>query len=180
VAAVDGIVVETERLIVRKWRDSDAGEVAAIYAKPEVMQYIPRGVWSAEQTQRIVARMRELDEEQGFGFYPIVLKSSGTIAGHCGLGYLEKSGEVENAYVLDSPYWGQGYASEAVNAVLARAFSSTALTRIVAVAMPENARSIAVMKRVRMTELGPARHFGMTVVKYERRKAVAEAQRDAQ
>jgi RimJ/RimL family protein N-acetyltransferase len=160
-------VLETDRLILRRWRESDAGDVAGIYAKPEVMQYIPGGVWSREQTSRILARMRELDLEQGFGFYPIVVKASGKVIGHSGLGYLEKSGEVEVAYVLDSPYWGKGYASEAVNALLAYAFTSTPLARIVAVAMPENARSIAVMRRAQMTEAGLATHFGMTVVKYE-------------
>ncbi len=161
------LVLETERLVLRKWRESDNDDVAGIYAKPDVMQYIPGGVWTREQTARILARMRELDLEHGFGFYPMVLKASGNVIGHAGLGYLEKSGEVEVAYVLDTPYWGNGYAPEAVIALLAHAFASTPLARIVAVAMPGNARSIAVMKRAHMTEAGLATHFGITVVKYE-------------
>jgi ribosomal-protein-alanine N-acetyltransferase len=170
---MDRIVVETARLCLREWQDSDAVEVAPIYAKPEVMRYIPGGVWNAEQTGRIIARMRELEQTQGFGFYPVELKSSGTIIGHCGLGYLEKTGEVEVAYILDSAQWGNGYATEAVVAVVKHAFDKTALTRIVAVAFPENVKSIAVMKRANMMPVGAARHFGFTLSKYEIYKPLA-------
>ena len=92
------VVVESERLLLRKWNDEDAAAVEDIYLKPEVMKFIPGGVWSPERTARVVARMRELDIEQGFGFYPVVLKSLGKIIGHCGLGFLEQTPEIEVAY----------------------------------------------------------------------------------
>jgi RimJ/RimL family protein N-acetyltransferase len=160
-------VVETERLVLRRWRDGDAAAAAPIYAKPEVMQYIPHGTWDSDRTAQIVARMRELEQTQGFGFYPIVLKESGTIAGHAGLGYLESSGEIELAYVLDVPHWGKGLATEAGRALLAHGFRSIGLERIVAVAFPANQRSIEVMKRCGMMPFGHAWHFGREVVKYE-------------
>ncbi len=164
------VVLDTERLLIRKWNDEDAAEVADIYVNPEVMEFIPGGVWSPERTARVIARMRELDVEHGYGFYPIVLKSSGKVIGHCGLGFLEQTPEVEVAYVLDSPYWGQGYASEAARAMLAYGFSRLNISRIVAVAFPENARSIGVMRSVGMSPVGLAHHFGATVVKYEATK----------
>jgi RimJ/RimL family protein N-acetyltransferase len=160
-------VIETERLQLRRWRDEDAAAVTGIYLKPEVMKFIPGGVWSPERTLRVIARMRELDIEHGYGFYPVVVKSLGTIVGHCGLGRLEQTPEIEVAYVLDSSHWGQGYASEAARAVVAHAFTQLNLSRIVAVAFPENARSIAVMRSIGMTALGTAQHFGATLVKYE-------------
>jgi RimJ/RimL family protein N-acetyltransferase len=43
----------------------------------------------------------------------------------------------------------------------------------VAVAFPENVRSIGVMRSIGMTSLGTAHHFGATLVKYEARKAGA-------
>ena len=112
-------VVETERLLIRKWNDEDVAAVADIYLKPEVMQFIPGGVWTPERTTRIIARMRELDIEQGYGFYPVVVKSLGTVIGHCGLGRLEQTPEIEIAFILDSPHWRKGYASEAARAILA-------------------------------------------------------------
>ncbi|HLY02912.1 MAG TPA: GNAT family N-acetyltransferase [Candidatus Cybelea sp.] len=164
---MSSVVVETERLLIRKWSDDDTAAVADIYLKPEVMQFIPGGVWSPERTARIITRMRELDIEQGYGFYPVVVKSLGTIIGHCGLGRLEQTPEVEVAFVLDSPHWGQGYASEAARAMLTHGFSRLNMSRIVAVAFPENARSIGVMRSIGMTPLGLAHHFGIEVVKYE-------------
>ncbi len=168
---MSGVVLESERLLLRTWNDGDAAAVEDIYLKPEVMEFIPGGVWSADRTARTVARMRELDIEQGFGFYPVVLKSLGKIIGHCGLGFLEQTPEIEVAYILDSRYWGQGYASEAARAMIAHGFSRLNISRIVAVAFPENVRSIGVMRAVGMTLLGPAQHFGATLVKYEAKKA---------
>jgi RimJ/RimL family protein N-acetyltransferase len=161
------VVVETERLLLRKWNDADACLVAHIYAKPEVMKYIPTGVWSPDRTARVIARMRELDLERGYGFYPVVVKNQGTVIGHCGLGQLEKTPEVEIAYVLDSPFWGRGYASEAARAVIEHAFSKLKISRVVAVAFPENVRSIGVMRSVGMKPVGLAHHFGAMLVKYE-------------
>ena len=160
-------MIETERLLLRPWRDDDAAAVAAIYAKPEVMRYIPGGTWDAQRTSQIVGRMRAMHDVQGFGFYPVVLKESGAIAGHAGLGYLEGTPEVELAYILDERYWHRGYATEAARALLMHGFATCGLQRIVAVAFPENDRSIAVMKRSGMTPCGNAVHFGRQVVKYE-------------
>ena len=161
------VVVETERVLLRKWNDEDASSVADIYLKPEVMKFIPGGVWSPDRTVRAVARMRELEIEHGYGFYPVVVKSLGKIIGHCGLGLLEQTPEIEVAYILDSSYWGKGYASEAVRAIIAHGFSRLNISRIVAVAFPENVRSIGVMRAVGMTPFGLAHHFGATLVKYE-------------
>jgi RimJ/RimL family protein N-acetyltransferase len=170
---MSSVVLESERLLLRKWNDEDVAAVEDIYLKPEVMEYIPGGVWSPDRTARVVARMRELDIEQGFGFYPVLLKSLGKIIGHCGLGFLEQTPEVEVAYVLDSRYWGQGYASEAAKAMIAYGFSRLNIWRIVAVAFPQNVRSIGVMRSIGMTPLGTAHHFGATLVKYEAKKAGA-------
>jgi RimJ/RimL family protein N-acetyltransferase len=167
------VVLESERLLLRKWNDEDAAAVEDIYLKPEVMEFIPGGVWSPERTARVIARMRELDVEQGFGFYPVVVKSLGKIIGHCRLGFLEQTPEIEVAYVLDSPYWGQGYASEAARAMIDHGFLRLNILRIVAVAFPENVRSIGVMRSIGMTPLGTAHHFGATLVKYEASKAGA-------
>jgi ribosomal-protein-alanine N-acetyltransferase len=161
------IVLETQRLIARRWEEGDAAVAAAIYAKPEVMRFIPGGVWDLERTRTILARMRKIEDRQGFGFYPLVHKESGALAGHAGLGHLEGGDEIEVAYILDVPYWGRGLATEAARAFLATGFKRHALTRIVAVAFPENRASIAVMQHCDMRPCGLARHFGREVAKYE-------------
>ncbi|HEX4013332.1 MAG TPA: GNAT family N-acetyltransferase [Candidatus Cybelea sp.] len=161
------IVLETPRLIVRRWEDSDVPVVAPIYAKPEVMRCIPGGVWDSERTQQTISRMRAIEQRQGFGFYPLVEKESGALVGHAGLGRLEAGEEIEVAYVLDVPFWGKGLATEAARAFLEDGFARLGLTRIVAVAFAENPASIAVMKCCGMRSCGMAQHFGREVVKYE-------------
>ncbi len=152
---------------MRRWHDGDAAASAPIYAKPEVMRYIPGGAWDLARTTAIVERLRARERENGYGIYPVVLKASGAMIGHAGLGPLEDTGEVEVAYVLDSPYWRKGLATEAALAIIAHGFASAGLKRIVAVAFPENEGSIGVMKRCGMTRVGVARHFGHDLIKYE-------------
>ncbi|MFY9662853.1 MAG: GNAT family N-acetyltransferase [Candidatus Cybelea sp.] len=159
--------ITTERLYQRAWRAEDAGAVFAMYAKPQVMTWIPGGVWDRDQTERFVARMIELEEQQGFCIYPVLRKEDDRIIGHCGLNHLERSPEIELAYLFDEPYWGQGFATEIAGGVLERALQTGDFERIVAVAFPENVRSIAVMKRIGMQPIGAARHFNADVVKYE-------------
>ncbi len=171
VGAVSRVIVETERLLLREWNAEDAEAVAHIYLNPQVMEFIPGGVWNRERTARAIARMRELNLERGYGFYPVVVKSLGKIIGHCGLGLLEQTPEIEVAYLLDVPYWGHGYACEAVRAIISHGFSRFNISRILAVAFPQNLRSIGVMRSVGMTPIGVAHHFGTTVVKYEAKKA---------
>jgi [ribosomal protein S5]-alanine N-acetyltransferase len=161
------VVFETPRLFVRRWQDGDAHAAAPLYADPEVMRYIPGGVWTAERTQLIIARMAELERESGYGFYPVVRFSDGALLGHCGLGRLENGDEIEIAYVLGKAFWGHGYASEVAAAMLEHVFNANTLRRVVAVAFPENARSIAVMQRIGMQRVGRARHFGAELEKYE-------------
>jgi len=138
-----------------------------MYAKHAVMEYIPGGAWTGEQTAAIIERMKALDAEHGFGFYPIVRKRSAALIGHAGLGYLERTPEVEIAYVLDDTCWGQGFATEVARALIAHAFTRIGLERVVAVAFPANQRSVSVMQRAGMTLVGKAFHFGTDVVKYE-------------
>jgi RimJ/RimL family protein N-acetyltransferase len=161
------IVFRTPRLFVRRWQAGDAEMLAATYADPEVMQYIPGGAWSLERTRQIIARMVELERQNGFGFYPIIREADSRVLGHCGLGRLENGDEIEVAYILGKPYWGNGYASEAATAAIEHAFRIGFASRIVAVAFPDNIRSTAVMRRIGMRRVGRAHHFGAELEKYE-------------
>lgn len=142
-----------------------------MYEKPNVMRWIPGGAWDRTQTERFVARMIEMHEQARLCIYPVLTTENDEIVGHCGLNHLERGPEIEIAYLFDEQCWGKGFATEIAGAVLARAFAAMGVERIVAVAFPENTRSIAVMRRIGMEPIGVARHFNADVVKYEALRA---------
>ncbi len=158
---------ETSRLYQRPWQVNDVDAVLPMYEKPDVMKWIPGGAWDRSKTERFVARVMEAHERRDFCIYPVLLKESDRIIGHCGLNRLEGGPEIEIAYLFDDPYWHKGFASEISGAVLELAFRTTDVKRIVAVAFPENAHSITVMQRMGMRPIGVARHFNADVMKYE-------------
>ena len=167
-AAVDVPRIETERLILRAFDETDAPAVA-FYADPDVMRFMPRGHWAREDVERKFVKMLEIVRdrwrEHGFGMWAVVLKSTNAVIGHCGLQRLEGGEDVEVFYLLDKPYWNRGIATEAASAAL-RFGAERGLTKIVAVAFPENLASQRVMEKSGLTFAGRANHYGAELVKY--------------
>ena len=95
------------------------------------------------------------------------------------LSLLEDTDEVELGYLLDAPWQGQGYASEAAAALVTWGFEALALPRIVALALPEHAASLRVMRRLGMQPDGTAHHHGFDVVRFVLTRAEWEARRAA-
>ncbi len=161
--------IETGRLQLRPFEEGDANSVG-FYADPDVMRYIPGGAGDpALLDSRFRARLAKTSDQwtrHGFGMWAIVLKSSGSIIGHCGLQHLPDGDEVEVYYLLDKPFWNQGIATEATRAALAFGFERAGLERIVAIAMPENVASRRVMEKSGMRLEGAAHHYGIDCVKY--------------
>src|SRR5215212_5509923 len=83
----------------------------------------------------------------GLGLWAVEDQADGALMGQCGLFYLDKTTEIEVAYLLAQRYWGQGYATEAARAALRFGFETLGLDRIVAVVRPENAGSRRVLEK---------------------------------
>jgi len=160
--------IETERLILRPFDESDASSVM-FYTDAEVMRYIPRGPWKSDDVEANFLRMLENRRTQwqkaGFGMWAVELKQTGVVIGHCGLQRIEGGDEIEVFYLLDKPYWNQGIATEATRAAL-RFATERDLKNVVAFAMPENGASQRVMAKAGMTPAGRAEHYGFELVRY--------------
>jgi RimJ/RimL family protein N-acetyltransferase len=149
--------VETERLILRQWRDSDRESFAAMNADPEVMRYFtaPR---SRAESDALLDWMRAKWRRDGFGFWVVELKGAGDnprgLIGFCGLNQADFPKHllpfVEVGWRLMCWAWGNGYATEAARASLALGFETLGLAEVVAPAIAGNARSRAVMERLGM------------------------------
>ncbi|WP_135468356.1 GNAT family N-acetyltransferase [Crenalkalicoccus roseus] len=163
--------VLTARLRLRPFRPEDAPAYAAIRARPEVVRFLPGGealaARAAEDAPRLVARFAAQWEAVGYGPWAVEERETGRLLGHCGLRLLpELGGETEILYLLDSTVWGRGLASEGAAAARDYGLGRLGLTRLVAYALPENAASVRVLRRIGMREEGPARAFGLNALRY--------------
>jgi ribosomal-protein-alanine N-acetyltransferase len=109
------VVIETERLILRRWRSSDTEPFVAMNADPRVMEFFPATLNRAE-TETMVAAIEERFAQQKFGLWATELKATQTFVGFIGLnvpGYpLPFSPCTEIGWRLAFDYRGNGYAQE--------------------------------------------------------------------
>jgi len=145
----------TKRLVVRGFVDDDLEPLAAMNADPEVMRYLG-GVRSREWSAASIERCRRQWRELGFGRFAIEEAASHWFVGWVTLEPAELAGyadDVEIGWRLVRASWGRGIATEAAMTVLAWAFASLPVDRILAVADTQNAPSVSVMKRLGMVHL---------------------------
>jgi ribosomal-protein-alanine N-acetyltransferase len=163
-------LIETERLLVRKWDLSrDLNDAQAIYGDSETMRFIPCGALSRDGTQALVQRMIERDEQHGFGIWPVVHKADQTVIGECGVTYIPGHGtDIEIAWIFNKNYHGKGYATEAARAVMAFAFDTLKLPLLYALIDRANARSIGVANRLRMDYDKIIRAYNRDLMRYRK------------
>lgn len=148
-------ILETPRLILRGWRESDFDPLARMMADPEVARFIG-GTLARGDAWRAMATLVGHWVFRGFGFWVVERKSDGAFLGRIGLWYPEGWPGIEVGWSLDRPYWGQGYATEAAAASFDYGFAHLPLDKLISVIDPDNAPSQAVAKRLGETKGAPA------------------------
>ena len=154
---------ETERLIVRNWRDADRDLFDAINSDEQVMEFFPFRR-NREQSDELLDRLTASIERDGFGFSALELRDTGECIGFAGLARASMEGAgfpagmIEIGWRLHHPFWGKGYASESARAWLEKGFVDLRLDEIVSFAVHDNRRSTAVMERIGMRR-DPSRNF---------------------
>ncbi|HWJ73393.1 MAG TPA: GNAT family N-acetyltransferase [Kaistia sp.] len=152
---------ETERLILRDWRETDLDAFAQINADPEVMRFFT-ATRTREETAALMERTSALLAERNMSFLAVEEKASGDFVGMVGLAPVEApmpcAPTVEIGWRLAKHHWGKGFASEAAGAWLAHGFETLALPEIVAFTFVGNTPSRRVMERLGMTR-DPADDF---------------------
>jgi RimJ/RimL family protein N-acetyltransferase len=146
-------VIETERLILRAWREADREPYADIMVDPEVGPWLG-GPFSRQQAYERVERFTASLAETGLGRLAIERKADGRLIGHCGLAHAPDATPVpqglEIGWALAPDAWGSGYAVEAARAVIADGFARTDAAEILAFTGTANLRSQSVMRRLGM------------------------------
>jgi RimJ/RimL family protein N-acetyltransferase len=147
-------MIETERLILRRWRAEDLEPYAAMMADPDVTDWLGGGQTRAEAEAAIGAFEAQIDE-LGMGTLALARRADGAFVGSAGVRPVRDdialAPAVEAVWRLGRPHWGRGYASEAAAALLADGFARFGFDEILAFTARSNLRSRAVMECVGMT-----------------------------
>jgi len=147
------VVLETERLILRRWCEADVAPFGELNADPQVMRHFPSRL-DAGQTRAFVERIREHWDRHAFGLWAVEVRDGAPFIGYVGLVQVGFSAPftpaVEIGWRLARSAWGGGHASEAARTGLAYAFETLALEEVVSFTVPANTRSRAVMERIGM------------------------------
>ena len=148
-------MIETDRLLLRRWQMADLPFVDTILGDRDVMEFSEKGVLGKEDQAAWLQGTRTTnDPGQGLGTFAIERKHDAKVIGYISLvSDLERvaEGEAEIGFRLAKTAWGQGYASEALLAMVQAASRGSEDLRIVAIVDPSNRASIHVLKKAGMT-----------------------------
>ncbi|QHW31085.1 GNAT family N-acetyltransferase [Paenibacillus rhizovicinus] len=154
-------VLETERLRLREIEIADARDLFDCFSNPELTRYYGlepfTNIGQAQQFVDVFAK--NLQEKRGIR-WGIEIKGRQGIIGTIGFNaWFAKHKRAEIGYELHPDHWRQGYAAEAVTAVIAHGFGELGLTRIGAVVFIENIASQALLAKLGFEQEGVLRKY---------------------
>lgn len=143
--------LETERLILREWREADIEPFWQLSQNPEAMRYLGP-MPDRDSIAQAVAGQRQNQQQNGVCFWAVERRADCRFVGYCGLAPAKPpfEGEVEIGWRLERAAWGQGYAREAAQASLDWAWANLKAQQVIAITVPANERSWGLMKRLGM------------------------------
>jgi RimJ/RimL family protein N-acetyltransferase len=146
------VIIETERLNIRKWKEGDWLLLKPMSNDVDVMRYLGGKLLSDEEIQTIARRQAENFETLGYCYWPLELKATGEFIGLCGVQPYkdEKLEFYDYGWRLAKEHWNHGYMTEVARAVRDYAFTELGLPRLTSTAREENLPSINVMKKMGM------------------------------
>lgn len=147
-------MIETDRLILRPWREADKDAFAAIINTPAMMAHFGGVAPRAEIDALIDAQMAG-QAADGFSMWAVDWRATGALVGIVGLRLAHHpdtpvTGELETGWRIAEPFWGSGVAQEAAAASIAWGWANTDLPRIVAYTTIDNTQSWRLMERLGM------------------------------
>ncbi len=161
--------IETDRLLLRRWRKKDLDPYARLCADPEVMRYLP-GTLTREESARQIERFVYHWERRGYGLWAAEEKAGGEFIGFVGLEHHDDwpvdEHKVEVCWRLEKRFWGRGFATEGALASLRHGFERLELPRIISVCDPRNTASRRVMEKAGLTFRGRVHWRGYDDVWY--------------
>jgi RimJ/RimL family protein N-acetyltransferase len=144
---VNGILLETERLILRRFTDADFDQLTELDSDPEVTRYITGGMPEFNAAM-LDAWLTQYERWPAYGTFAAIERSTDRLLGWFHL--LPEDGyddEPELGYRLIRDAWGKGYATEGSRALIDKAFTDLGATRVWAGALAIHSASRRVMEK---------------------------------
>ena len=161
------VTLETDRLILRMFREDDFEAYATICADGDVMRYLGEGKpLTRSEAWRQMAMILGHWRLRGYGLWAVEERATGHLIGRIGHFNPEGWPGFELGWVLGKPYWGRGYATEGARRALDYAFAEMGRDHVISLIYPPNAASIRVAERIGETLEGRTQLFGHEVLVY--------------
>lgn len=149
-------VLKTKRLVLRQLKKSDANDLFLYCHSPSSSMY---GTWknheTVSDTRKYISWLLKSRHRGEYFTFAIEVKDSKKVIGTCSLNDVDAFFKVaEMGYGITKEYWGKGYASEAVRAVMEYCFCTVGFQKLTARIMRENTRSLNLARAVGMNKEG--------------------------
>jgi len=159
--------LQTERLMLRMFREQDFEPYARFCADPEITRYLGEGRplerWEAWRSMAMILGHWQL---RGYGPWAIEERATGDFVGRIGFFNPEGWPGFELGWVLGREFWGRGYATEGALRALDYAFTEMGRDHVISLIHPENSGSIKVAERIGEKLEGKTELFGHDVLIY--------------
>jgi ribosomal-protein-alanine N-acetyltransferase len=140
--------IHTTRLTLRPLAEADAPVLFRINQSEGVLAYFPNpNPPPLDRVQRFIQQQGLHWQKYGYGNWGILPEGNTEIIGWAGLQFLPELDQTEVGFLLDRPFWGKGYATEAAQASLDFGFGILNLKHIIALVHPHNHASIRVIDK---------------------------------
>ena len=133
--------IETDRLVLRTFKENDWTDLHTLYSDPECTKYTIQRTLTEGESWRTMASLIGHWQIRGFGPYAVEEKLTNRVIGPIGLWYPIDWPEPEIKWAISRSYWGQGYASEAARAVKKIAAQYIPQISLISLIFTENQRS---------------------------------------
>ncbi|RKE82753.1 GNAT family N-acetyltransferase [Chryseobacterium sp. AG363] len=166
------MMIETERLVLRKLEETDFERMFLMDSDPEVMKYLGEPVATKEESKEVIKMIQKQYEENGVGRLAVIEKVSGLLIGWCGLKLMTKPingyiNTLDLGYRFIPEFWGKGYATEAAKRMLEYGFNELNANVIYAYADFGNTGSKYILEKLGFENTGKFEEDGILCFWYE-------------
>ncbi len=165
-------IFTSDRLGYRLYQENDLADLIQLDNDPEVRAFFPMRMPTPEEIKINIQRNIQYFLQNHYGVFIAVELATGEFVGRCGFKQIS-TGEIEVGYVFLKKFWGQGLATEALNALLAWAKENISIDKIIAFTPIEHKASERVMQKCGMEYYKQAIMYGVPCIFYQKTLRVA-------